>query len=131
MYSSTLEIEVIGMSVLKHRIGEQIRNIRKRRGMTQEALADRSGLSFSYISDVERGTRNISLDSLGRIVEALGTTPAQMFADMNELLVKTESDAARGKLETLQALLMNRSATEVDFIISVAKEFIRTVDQKQ
>lgn len=119
------------MSDLKHRVGEQIRNIRKRRGMTQEALADRSGLSFSYISDVERGTRNISLDSLGRIVEALGTTPAQIFADMNEWLAKTESDAAQGKLETLQALLMNRSATELDFIISVAKEFIRTVDQKQ
>ncbi|MFD1956604.1 helix-turn-helix domain-containing protein [Paenibacillus thailandensis] len=32
-------------------------------------------LSFSYISDVERGTRNISLESLGKIISALGVNP--------------------------------------------------------
>ncbi|WP_430150013.1 helix-turn-helix domain-containing protein [Paenibacillus cisolokensis] len=38
----------------KQMIGEQVRRVRKLRGITQEQLAEQSGLSFSYISDVEK-----------------------------------------------------------------------------
>ncbi|MNW47178.1 HTH-type transcriptional regulator PuuR [compost metagenome] len=109
-------------------VGEQVRRIRKSRGMTQERLADLSGLSFSYISDVERGTRNISLESLGRIIEALGTKPAQLFAEPASS--ETHSDT-EDKLATLTLLLSDRSADEVDFIIKVAQEFMNTLDRKK
>ncbi|SDJ40173.1 helix-turn-helix domain-containing protein [Paenibacillus naphthalenovorans] len=46
----------------KQTVGEQIRRVRKLRGMTREQLAEQSGLIFSYINDVERGIRNISLE---------------------------------------------------------------------
>ncbi|MNO99546.1 HTH-type transcriptional regulator PuuR [compost metagenome] len=110
-------------------VGEQVRRIRKSRGMTQERLADLSGLSFSYISDVERGTRNISLESLGRIIEALGTKPAQLFAEpaSSEILLSDTED----KLATLTLLLSDRSADEVEFIIKVAQEFMNTLDRKK
>lgn len=116
------------MSEFKQMVGEQVRKIRKSRGMTQERLADLSGLSFSYISDVERGTRNISLESLGKIIEALGTKPAQLFAE--PALSETHRDT-EDKLATLTLLLSDRSADEVDFIIKVAQEFMNTLDRKK
>ena len=48
-----------------------IRRFRKEHGMSQEALADKAGLDRTYISGVERGVRNITLDSLVQIIRAL------------------------------------------------------------
>ena len=48
-----------------------IKSIRKHKNITQEELADRAGLDRTYISGVERGVRNITLDSLECIVDAL------------------------------------------------------------
>jgi transcriptional regulator with XRE-family HTH domain len=48
-----------------------IRRFRKEHGMSQEALADKAGLDRTYISGVERGVRNITLDSLDQIIRAL------------------------------------------------------------
>ena len=43
-------------------IGERIKKTRKMRGMTQDALAERLGVSIGYVSQVERGITKISLD---------------------------------------------------------------------
>lgn len=56
---------------LKLSVASLIKNQRKRRNQTQEELAASSGLDRTYISGVERGTRNITLDSLEQIVLAL------------------------------------------------------------
>ena len=56
-----------------------IKHTRKASGMTQEDLAALSGLDRTYISGVERGARNITLDSLEQIVDALGM-PLHEFA---------------------------------------------------
>ena len=117
------------MSEFKQMVGEQVRRNRKSRGMTQERLADLSGLSFSYISDVERGTRNISLESLGKIIEALGIKPSQLFIE-NSSSTAFLSDT-EDKLATLNLLLSDRSAEEVEFIIKVAQEFMNTLDRKK
>lgn len=48
-----------------------IRRSRKYRNMSQEELAHQAGLDRTYISGVERGVRNITIDSLSQIIEAL------------------------------------------------------------
>lgn len=58
--------------------------IRKRReivAITQEELSRRSGLHRTYISDIERGARNISLKNLQRLAEALGIWPSYLIAE--------------------------------------------------
>lgn len=53
------------------------RNVRKRReakDLTQEALAEKAGLDRSFVSDVERGGRNLSIHSIHRLASALGIT---------------------------------------------------------
>jgi len=56
-------------------LGTNVRRYRKLKGMTQEALALEVGMERSYVSDLERGTRNPSVRALGRLAEALGVEP--------------------------------------------------------
>lgn len=53
------------------RIGLNIRIIRERRGLTQEKLAELSGLHRAYIGQIERGEKNIGLRNLEKIAKAL------------------------------------------------------------
>lgn len=49
-----------------------LRRIRLERGMSQELLADEAGLHRTYVSSVERGERNLTIDSMERLAKALG-----------------------------------------------------------
>ena len=66
-------------SKLQAAFGNAIRALRKQRGHSQEQLAERSHLHRTYISDVERGTRNLSLQSMARLAEALEVPLAELF----------------------------------------------------
>ena len=55
--------------------GVNVRHQRKLKGMTQEELAAAAEMERSYVSDLERGTRNPSVAALGRIADALGIEP--------------------------------------------------------
>ena len=59
-------------------VGENVRQLRISRGMTQERLAEVSGFSQQYISDLERGRRNPTVVSLFNLAQALETTPAEL-----------------------------------------------------
>ncbi|MET1168220.1 helix-turn-helix transcriptional regulator, partial [Bacillus velezensis] len=52
-------------------VGNRIRELRKAKGWTQEQLAEAAGLHYSYIGGVERGDRNISLETLEKIINGL------------------------------------------------------------
>jgi len=62
-------------------LGERIRSYRKRAGFSQEKLAEKADLSAVFISNVERGTENISVDALARIARALGVRLRDLVAD--------------------------------------------------
>lgn len=60
-------------------LGKNVRHYRQLRGMTQEELAHSADMKRSYVSDLERGTRNPSVRALGRLAEALGIDPAALL----------------------------------------------------
>lgn len=60
-------------------LGQQIRELRKHRKMTQEELAHRAGLHWTYISQVERGTRNVGYRVLQKLAIGLGVQPSQIM----------------------------------------------------
>ena len=60
-------------------LGANVRRYRKLAGMSQEELSLESGLKRSYVSDLERGTRNPSVRALGRLAEALKIQPYQLL----------------------------------------------------
>lgn len=53
-------------------LGERIRRHRNALGISQEALADRSGTHWTFVGQVERGQRNISLHNLLKLASGLG-----------------------------------------------------------
>lgn len=59
------------MPVLHNFLGNRIRAIRNAKGLTQQDLADLSGLDYRYIGAIERGERNFSIDTLERVLVAL------------------------------------------------------------
>jgi len=74
-------------SDLQLRFGVVIRQSRRSLGITQEELAGRAGLHRSYVADVERGARNISIDVIERVAEALNVSISDLFARAAELSV--------------------------------------------
>lgn len=64
----------VALSQNRRILGENIRVYRKRQKVTQEKLAENADLHAKYISEIERGAKTISVDGLGRIAKALGTT---------------------------------------------------------
>lgn len=59
-------------------LGAAVRELRKDRGLSQEDLARASGLHPTYLSGIERGVRNPTWRSLGRVCEALGVRVAEL-----------------------------------------------------
>lgn len=68
---------------LKRLIGTAIRSKRSELGISQEELADRAGLHRTYISDVERGARNPSLESIHKLAMALELSLSGLFDHAN------------------------------------------------
>ncbi len=62
-------------------VGKRIREIRHKRGISQEELGFRCKLDRTYISSVERGRRNLGLANLNRIARALNVRPAALLSD--------------------------------------------------
>jgi transcriptional regulator with XRE-family HTH domain len=65
---------------IRVRFGRRVRKLRKQRGWTQVQLAERLGLDRSYLADIERGKRNVSLVNLELIATGFGQTISQMFS---------------------------------------------------
>lgn len=106
--------------------GASVKYWRNRLGISQEALAERSDMHRTYICDVERGARNVSLETIERLAEALEISSFTLFLsfrktasektahffanDMAEILiVEDDSDEAQRVLGSLKrANLANR-----------------------
>jgi transcriptional regulator with XRE-family HTH domain len=63
-------------------VGNRIREIRKQKGLTQEQLAEKTGLQNSYVGGIERGERNISLLTLEKLLIGLEITAFELFKIM-------------------------------------------------
>jgi transcriptional regulator with XRE-family HTH domain len=64
---------------IKEKFGRRIRLLRKEKGFSQEELAERSGLNRPYISAIEQGKRNVSLEVMEKLAGALGIEIDQLF----------------------------------------------------
>ena len=67
------------MADIQKKFGDKLRELRKQKGLSQEDLAFKSGLHRTYISDIERGSRNLSLKNIEKIANALGMSPKSLL----------------------------------------------------
>ena len=64
---------------IQKKFGNKLREIRKSKGFSQEKLALKCGLHRTYISDIERGSRNVSLKNIEKIAKALGVSNIELL----------------------------------------------------
>ncbi|WP_437665622.1 helix-turn-helix domain-containing protein [Sorangium sp. So ce1182] len=69
-------------------VGANVRRLRLKRTMTQEALADAAGLHVNFIQRVEAGKVNLTLVSLVTLADALGVSPGNLLRPASLLEVK-------------------------------------------
>ena len=67
---------------MKKEFGAEIRRRRIQLGISQEELAERADLHRTYITDAERGARNLSLESIRRLAAALGASVGSLFSSI-------------------------------------------------
>ncbi len=60
-------------------LSTNIKKYRKCCGLSQEDLAEQCGLHRTYISDIERCKRNVSIDNIAKIAKALGVDPSELL----------------------------------------------------
>lgn len=64
---------------IRERFGDGVRSRREELGLTQEDLADKAGIHRTYLSDIERGARNLSLINIERMALALELSLSELF----------------------------------------------------
>jgi transcriptional regulator with XRE-family HTH domain len=75
----------ITVMTLQEKVGKAIIKLRKERGMSQETFAFESGIDRRYMSDIENGKRNISLDILERIADKLNIRLSEFFLQVEKV----------------------------------------------
>ncbi|MDN4604173.1 helix-turn-helix transcriptional regulator [Paenibacillus sp. F6_3S_P_1C] len=115
------------MSELLELVGARIRDLRKSRDLSQEALAEKAGFNTSYIGFIERAERNISLKNLDRIADALDVGVNQLFTYVNENEALSYEDTNIQKLITI---LRTHEPQEIAMALNVITEIFKTYDKK-
>lgn len=77
------------MSDIAKTVGKRLRSYRTGQGLSQEKLAERAGLHPTYIGQVERGEKNLTIESLEKITSALDVSMASIFEKIEE---RSEAD---------------------------------------
>jgi len=72
----------MGDEALAERFGRLVRRLRVEKGYSQEEFSFRVGLHQTYVSSVERGERNVTIQTADRIARALDTTLVSMFSEL-------------------------------------------------
>jgi transcriptional regulator with XRE-family HTH domain len=109
-------------------VGKRIRNLRKAKGLTQEALAEKASVHYSYISGIENADRNISLETLEKIIVALEVAPVEVF-QFHELSFDKDEANRRDIVHAIHSQLAERNEAELLAVLRVLKEMLGAIDE--
>lgn len=106
------------MSTIMQDVGRKLRIYRQKRKMTQEELAEKAELHYTYIGQVERGEKNLTLVSLEKILNALEISFSELFDDIETSHEQEETDFAA----MCYALVSSRPEEEQKHLYGVLHE---------
>jgi transcriptional regulator with XRE-family HTH domain len=98
--------EVRPLDQARARLGLRVREIRLLQNKTQEDIAERSGLSYKFIGEVERGRANPSLDTLERLARGLGVAVSDLFlSDTRYPMTQPDVMVVREAVRSLEGVI--------------------------
>ena len=113
------------MDKISNQLGNRIRQYRKQRELTQETLALNAGINVSFLGDVERVIKKPSVESLEKLLRALGVSFRDFFDYEAEIRPLQDCSA----LEKLSLELQSRSNNEVEMIYLIVKRILEYNDR--
>ncbi|WP_066302110.1 helix-turn-helix domain-containing protein [Bacillus sp. FJAT-29937] len=117
------------MESLVKLVGINIKEIRKSKKLTQEDLAEKCGIQTSFLAGVERGDRNITLQTLEKLITGLEVVPADIF-NFEELNINKQYFEKKELITLLLNLIENKDKEEVRLILKIASEIFSTYKDK-
>lgn len=108
------------MSDYAKEFGKHVRSLRRARGVTQDALANRSGLSADTIRRIEHGSFSASIDTLRKLCSGLGVAPSTLFESFE--LGRTD------ERRELFDLISSRTASELVLVARVVRVLLDEID---
>lgn len=112
------------MDQLINLVGMNIKEIRKQKNMTQEELAEKCGLQTSYLAGVERGDRNITLQTLEKIVAGLEINSKELFEV--DLAFQNLSLEIEQLISVFTNQLKKKSEQEILLVLRIANDIFET-----
>jgi CheY-like chemotaxis protein len=101
---------------VRKEFGAAVRAFRQRLGISQETLAERADLHRTYVTDVERGARNISLESISRLAQALDLSISSLFSA--PVASSSQSDPGWTRVQdTVDILLVEDDPKDVELAV--------------
>ena len=111
---------------IKKELGVRIRTLRKRNGLTQEEMADKCDLHWTYIGGLERGERNPTLTTMQRVSAGLGVGLNQLIDARS---FPRPPSPEESKEACLLRLIRKKGGDSVDLATKVIREVVRWRDQ--
>ncbi|MNO35868.1 HTH-type transcriptional regulator SinR [compost metagenome] len=105
-------------------VGLNVKAFRKKRGLSQEQLGERVRQPQSYVGGIERGEKNISLDTLEKLSIALGVQPSELL----DVPVRTGQNEKDKLIESISTSLQKRSANEIKALSILIGDLIKMLD---
>lgn len=112
------------MKEIKIKFGRRVRFLRKAAGLTQEELAERSNLHPTYIGQVERGERNLSLTCIEKLADGLGVKMKELFV-FPEKARESEQDKLRYRIKSIVNTMDAKSLRMSEKVLKVIIEEIK------
>ena len=117
-YKSKIYIKGVNMYTLKEKLGARIKARRKELGLSQEALAELVNMDTPNLSNIERGKRFMTAETLERIAQALKTNERELF-DFSE------QEPQKYYRSDIQKYLDTSSEEDLKFFLDVMKSYFQ------
>ena len=90
--------------VLGKRVAKNVKALRLGRGLSQQELANKTGLTVRYISRLENSAQNLTLEVIEKLAKGLGCSPADLIGNEDEVTMNGSKELLDQTIRFLQGL---------------------------
>lgn len=120
------------MDEIVKRIGSLVRELRSQAGLTQEKLAEKANLHWTYVSGIERGINNPSISSLFKIAEALNISLSDFFKPLEQIDLRDGKSNKDSELYSqFFSLVFNQSPEVVKELHRICRTHIELLKEEK
>lgn len=109
------------MSEIATAFGNRVRQLRQAQGMSQEELSFKAGISAAHLGQIERAVKKPTVDTIGKLAEALNVEAAELFLDRPA--ASNAQTATRNKIDALLSSMDDGEQKDVLRILRILKRF--------